>query len=130
VSCGSRDNKCKEVLTFEVASFDIGYNCILGRSFLMKFMAVIHTDYATLKMPGLKGMITIKANQRDTLACENATLTHAGRFGEKVAQEQVAKIAKTHGDGTSFKSSVPKPLMIDSPPPPDHHQLRRAHMAS
>jgi hypothetical protein len=78
VSCGSRDNKCKEVLTFEVASFNIGYNCILGRSFLLKFMAVIHTDYATLKMPGLKGVITIKANQCDTLAYENATLTHAG----------------------------------------------------
>jgi hypothetical protein len=43
VACGSGDNKCKEVLTFEVASFDVGYNCILGRPFLLKFMAVIHT---------------------------------------------------------------------------------------
>jgi hypothetical protein len=31
VSCGSGDNKRKEMLIFEVASFDIGYNCILGR---------------------------------------------------------------------------------------------------
>jgi hypothetical protein len=30
VSCGSGENKCRETLTFEVASFDIGYNCILG----------------------------------------------------------------------------------------------------
>jgi hypothetical protein len=30
VSCGSGDNKRKEMLIFEVASFDIGYNCILG----------------------------------------------------------------------------------------------------
>jgi hypothetical protein len=29
-------------LTFEVADFDIGYKCILWRSFLIKFMAVIH----------------------------------------------------------------------------------------
>jgi hypothetical protein len=42
------DNKHKEMLTFEVASFDIGYNCILGRHFLLKFMAVIHTAYATI----------------------------------------------------------------------------------
>jgi hypothetical protein len=85
VSCGSRDNKCKEVLTFEVASFDIGYNCILGRPFLQKFMAVIHTAYATLKMHGPKGVITIKADQCDALACENSTLTHAGRFDKKAA---------------------------------------------
>jgi hypothetical protein len=52
-----------EMLTFEVASFDIGYNCILRRSFLLKFMAVIHTTYATMKMPGPKGVITIKADQ-------------------------------------------------------------------
>jgi hypothetical protein len=62
VSCGSGDNNHREMLTFEVASFDIGYNCILGRSFLLKFMAVIHTAYATIKMPGSKEVITIKAD--------------------------------------------------------------------
>jgi hypothetical protein len=65
------------VLTFEVVSFNIRYNCIHGRPFLLKFMVVIHTAYATLKMSGPKGMITIKADQCDALACENATLTHA-----------------------------------------------------
>jgi hypothetical protein len=77
VSCGTRENKRKEVLMFDVASFDIGYNCILERPFLLKFMVVIHTAYATLKMSGTKGVITIKADQCDALACENATLTHA-----------------------------------------------------
>jgi hypothetical protein len=78
ISCGTRDNKCKEVLMFEVASFDIGYNCILGRPFLLKFMAAIHTAYATLKMLDFKGVITIRADQHDILACENTTLAHAG----------------------------------------------------
>jgi hypothetical protein len=36
VSCGLGDNKCMEMLTFKVTSFDIGYNCILGRPFLLK----------------------------------------------------------------------------------------------
>jgi hypothetical protein len=67
------------MLTFEVASFDIGYNCILRRSFLQKFMAVIHTTYATIKMPGPKGIITLKSDQCDALACENAALTHDAR---------------------------------------------------
>jgi hypothetical protein len=85
VSCGMGDNKCREMLTFKVANFDIGYNCILERSFLLKFMAFIHTTYATMKMPGPKGVITIKANQRDALACENTTLTHVGRFDKKAS---------------------------------------------
>jgi hypothetical protein len=50
------------MLTFVVDSFDIGYNCILGRPFLLKFMTVIHTAYATIKMPDSKGVITIKAD--------------------------------------------------------------------
>jgi hypothetical protein len=48
VSCGSGENKHREMLIFEVASFDIGYNCIMGRPFLLKFMLVIHTAYATI----------------------------------------------------------------------------------
>jgi hypothetical protein len=62
VSCGSRENKRREMLIFEVASFDIGYNCILGRPLLLKFMVVIHTAYATIKRPGPKGVITLKCD--------------------------------------------------------------------
>jgi hypothetical protein len=80
---------------FEAASFNIRYNYIMGRPFLLKFMLVIHTAYATIKMPDPKGVITIKAGQRDGLACENEILTHVGRFGEKAAQEQAAKVVKT-----------------------------------
>jgi hypothetical protein len=85
VSCGTGENKCQEMLTFEVASFDIRYNCILGRSFLLKFMTVIYTTYATVKMPDPRGVITLKSDQHDALACENAALTHAGRFGKEEA---------------------------------------------
>jgi hypothetical protein len=94
VSYGSGENKHKEMLIFEVASFDIGYNCILGRPFLLKFMAVIHTAYAMIKMSGPKGVITLKSDQGDALACENASLTHVGRFSEKEAQKLATKMAK------------------------------------
>jgi hypothetical protein len=87
ISCGSGDNKDREMLTFAVASFNIGYICILERPFLLKFMAFIHTTYASMKMPGPKGVITMKVDQRDALACENASLSHVGRFGDKAAQE-------------------------------------------
>jgi hypothetical protein len=114
VSCETGDNKRKEMLIFEVASFDIGYNCILRRPFLLKFMAVIHTIYTTMKMPGPKGVITIKADQRNALACESATLTHVGRFGEKAAQEQATKVAKTSGSGTLLRS----PAILNTSGPP------------
>jgi hypothetical protein len=73
------------MLTFKVASFDIGYNCILGRPFLLKFIAIIHTAYVAIKVPGPKGVIALKSDQHDALACENAALTHVGRFHKKEA---------------------------------------------
>jgi hypothetical protein len=103
LSCGTGENKCRKMLTFEVASFDIRDNCILGRPFLLKFMAVIHTTYATIKILGPKGIIVLKSDQRDALACENTTLTHAGWFNDKEAQELAAKVAKTHGGSTPVK---------------------------
>jgi hypothetical protein len=109
VSCGIGENKRWEMLTFEVASFNIGYNCILGRPFLLKFMAIIHTAYATVKMPGPRGVITFKPDQRDALACENTTFTHARRFGKEEVQKLVAKVAKTHGGGTPAKAVTPGP---------------------
>jgi hypothetical protein len=115
VFCGTGDNKRKEILTFEVASFDIRYNCILGRPFLLKFIAIIHIAYATLKMCGPKGVITIKSDQCDALVYENVTLTHVGRFDEKAAQDQATKVVKMHGGSTSFKSPAPKPPTIGSP---------------
>jgi hypothetical protein len=102
-------------LTFEVASFNIGYNYILGRLFLLKFMAVIHTTYAIMKMPGLKGVITIKTDQLDVLVCESATLAHTGRFGDKVTQDQVAK---TKGGSTPWKTAGAKPPLSSTPRTP------------
>jgi hypothetical protein len=112
MSCGSGDNKCQETLTFEVASFNIGYNCIQGRPLLLKFMAVIHTAYTTIIMPRPKGVITIKADQLDALVCENASLPHAGRFSDKAAQDQAGKI---QGDNAPRMTSVSKPLTSNTP---------------
>jgi hypothetical protein len=109
VSYGTGENKHREMLTFEVASFDIGYNYILGRPFFLKFIAVIHTAYATVKMPGPRGVITLKSIQRDALACENVALTHAGRFGKEEAQKLAMKVAKMHGGGTPTKTVTPGP---------------------
>jgi hypothetical protein len=112
VSCGTGENKRQE--TFEVANFDIGYNCILGRAFLLKFMIVIHTAYATIKMSDPRGVITFKSDQHDALACENAALTHAGRFDKEEAQKLAMKVAKTHGGGTPAMMVAPGPSARDT----------------
>jgi hypothetical protein len=104
------------MLKFEVASFDIGYNYILGRPFLLGFMAVYCLRNNQDAWP--QGVITLKSDQHDALACENATLTHAGRFGEKEAQNLATKVAKTHGEGTSARTVTPRPLAGDTPKMP------------
>jgi hypothetical protein len=113
VSCGIGENKHREMLTFEVASFDIEYNCIHGRHFLLWFMVVIHAAYTKIKMLGPRGVITLKSDQCDAIACENAALTHAGRFGEQEVQNLAAKLAKTHMVGTSARMVMPGPVAGD-----------------
>jgi hypothetical protein len=81
-------------------------------------MVVIHTSYATIKMLGPKGVITINADQRDTLARENAALSQVGSFGAEATQKQSAKMGKTQGGSTPLKTSAPKPLIASTPRPP------------
>jgi hypothetical protein len=52
VTFGTSENYIIEFLRFEVASFDCGYNAIIGRSGLAKFMAIPHYSYMILKMLG------------------------------------------------------------------------------
>jgi hypothetical protein len=52
VTFGTLENYRTEFLRFEVASFDCGYNAIIGRPGLAKFMAIPHYTYMILKMPG------------------------------------------------------------------------------
>jgi hypothetical protein len=50
VTFGTLENYRTEFLRFEVASFNYGYNAIIGRLGLAKFMAIPHYSYMILKM--------------------------------------------------------------------------------
>jgi hypothetical protein len=63
------DNYRTEYLRFEVASFDCGYNAIIGRLGLVKFMAIPHYTYMILKMPGPQGIITVRADFQGATEC-------------------------------------------------------------
>jgi hypothetical protein len=69
VTFGTPENYRTEFLRFEVASFDCGYNAIIGRPGLAKFMDIPHYSYMILKMPGPQGIITVRADFQGTAEC-------------------------------------------------------------
>jgi hypothetical protein len=69
VTFGTPENYRTEFLRFEVASFDRGYNAIIGRPGLAKFMAIPHYSYMILKMSGPQGIITVRADFQGVAEC-------------------------------------------------------------
>ncbi|XP_062191200.1 uncharacterized protein LOC133894995 [Phragmites australis] len=81
VTFGTPDNFCTEKLTFDVVHFKTAYNVILGRPMLGKVMTVVHYAYHTLKIPGPKGVIAVKGDQRATVKCDKQSLDMVKHFG-------------------------------------------------
>jgi hypothetical protein len=52
-----------------VAHFDCGYNAIIGRPGLAKFMVIPHYSYMILKMSGPQGIITVHADFQGVAEC-------------------------------------------------------------
>jgi hypothetical protein len=69
VTFGTPENYRTEFLRFEVASFDCGYNAIIGRPGLVKFMAIPHYSYMILKMSGPQGIITVRPDFQGAAEC-------------------------------------------------------------
>ena len=62
------ENTRSKFLTFEIVDFESAYNCILGRLFLKKFMAVTHFANSVLKVPGPRGPMTIYDDRKGAAA--------------------------------------------------------------
>jgi hypothetical protein len=69
VTFGTPENYRTEFLRFEVANFDCGYNAIIDRPRLAKFMAIPHYTYMIFKMPGPQGIITVRADFQGAAEC-------------------------------------------------------------
>jgi hypothetical protein len=69
VTFGTLENYRTEYLRFEVANFDCGYNAIIRRPGLVKFMAIPHYTYMILKMPGPQGIMTVRADFQGAAEC-------------------------------------------------------------
>ena len=70
---GSPDNFQSEELIFDIVPFRSGYHALLGRTAFARFNAVPHYAYLKLKMPGLRGVITVNGNMDCSLRTEEHT---------------------------------------------------------
>ena len=59
---GSSDNFRREKLTFHIAPFKSSYQALLGREAFARFNAIPHYASLTLKMPGPRGIISLKGS--------------------------------------------------------------------
>ena len=60
VKFGSPDNFRSEKLTFHIAPFVSRYQALLGREAFARFNAILHYASLTLKMPGPRGIISLR----------------------------------------------------------------------
>jgi hypothetical protein len=69
VTFGTPENYRNEFLRFEVARFDCGYDAIISRPGLAKFMAIPHYSYMILKMSGPQGINSMHADFQGAAKC-------------------------------------------------------------
>ena len=62
VTFGLPDNFRSEKLTFHIAPFVSRYQALLGHEAFARFNAIPHYASLTLKMPGPRGIISLKGN--------------------------------------------------------------------
>jgi hypothetical protein len=82
---GNQQNYRREKLDFEVMDWPSQYHAILGRPAFSRFMAVPHYTYLVLKMPGPKGIITVKGSFELSDLCDKEFHKMAQNFGMMVS---------------------------------------------
>ena len=82
---GGESNFRKEVLTFEVVGFRGAYHAILVHPCYAKFMAIPNYTYLKLKMPGLRGVITVGSSFEHTFECDVECVEYAEAQAEDEA---------------------------------------------
>jgi hypothetical protein len=97
VCFGNRQNYRREKLDFKVMDWPSQYHAILGRPAFSRFMAVPHYTYLVLKMPGPKGIITVKGSFEVSDLCDREFHKMAQNFGMTANYAEKAKSTTTEG---------------------------------
>jgi hypothetical protein len=118
VTFDTRDNYRTEILDFNIAYIALPYNAILGYPALARFMAATHHGFNILKIPGAKGMITVRCNEKDALRSvehvyrEAATMFHADEdllehFGDLTRKKQLVSQERAAAKKASLEPLLP-----------------------
>ena len=67
----SSDNLCREKLIFHIAPFKSSHQALLGREAFARFNTIPHYASLTIKMPGPRGIISLKSNSECSSTMEN-----------------------------------------------------------
>jgi hypothetical protein len=129
VTFGTQENFYTETIQFEVANFETAYNTFLGRPALSKFMAIPHYAYLVLKMPGPRGIISIRGDVKrafdyDRESCKTANrLTVSAKLQElkqalvESPQDPVMLEAKTSMTTIQPKDTLSKTVLLSMKEP-------------
>ena len=97
---GSPDNFRSEELIFDIVSFRGGYHALVEKTAFAKFNAVPHYAYLKLKMPGPRGVITVKGNTERSLHTEEHTTALAAEAQSSLLRQSTSSAIK---DPNTFK---------------------------
>nr|CAE02263.2 OSJNBb0049I21.2 [Oryza sativa Japonica Group] len=108
VTFGTRENFRTENISFEVADFETAYHAILGRPALAKFMAVPHYTYMMMKMPGLRGVLTLRSDIKQAVTCDKESCDMAQTREIASAREDIRLAATTVSEGEVPATKISK----------------------
>jgi hypothetical protein len=108
ITFGTLKNYRTEFLRFEVARFNCGYNTIIGRPGLAKFMAIPHYPYMTLKMLGPQGIIIVRADSQGDAECFRGAIETSLTVGPSIALPTQAN-TRPEEEGLTIPTNEAKP---------------------
>nr|CAE02527.2 OSJNBb0003A12.14 [Oryza sativa Japonica Group] len=108
VTFGTRENFRTENISFEVADFETAYHAILGRPALAKFMAVPHYTYMMMKMPGPRGVLSLRSDIKQAVTCDKESCDMAQTREMASAREDIRLAAATASEGEVPATKISK----------------------
>nr|AAX95836.1 predicted protein [Oryza sativa Japonica Group] len=95
-------------ICFEVTDFETAYHAILGRPVLAKFMAVPHYTYMMMKMPGPRGVISLRSDIKQAVTCDKESYEMAQNCEIVIAREDIRLAATTASEGEVPTTKISK----------------------
>jgi hypothetical protein len=78
-----------ETIQFKVADFETAYNAFLERPALSKFITIPHYAYLVLKMPGPRGVISIRGDVKRAFNCDKESCETADRLTASIELQEL-----------------------------------------